>query len=119
MRRRQDPVSRWTVSDNPAMHWTDPPSPPRASASRSAPAADKTGPDARTETSEPPPQLRHDAAKTPLERPSTASPVAAPPPAPRAVPVMPASLRRTGRKTKLTPELHQRVVAYIRAGAFD
>jgi len=119
MRKRPDPASRWTVPDNPAMHWTDLPSPPSTSPPRSVPAADKTGPDARTETSGPAPQLRHDAAKTPLERLSTASPVAAPPPAPRAVSVMPASSRRTGRKTKLTPEIHQRIVAYIRAGAFD
>ena len=39
--------------------------------------------------------------------------------APASVPTSEQPRHPGGRKTKLTPELHQSIVAYIRAGAFD
>jgi len=118
MRKRPDPVSRWTVPDNPAMHWTDPPSLPPPSPPRSAPAAGKTG-------SDPSPQRQHGAATTPSERKPIAPPAASPPKRPPAATSSTPSTPRVpkkhpgGRETLLTPERQQRIISYIRAGAFD
>ena len=115
MKRRPNPVSRWTVPDNPAMHWTDPPSLSPPSPPPSAPAASKTGP----ETSpQPAAQQRSVQRQLPVRRGAAAPPPKKPPTATPSTPRAPAK-HPGGRETLLTDELQARIVRSIRNGAWD